>query len=226
VNLKRVHLLLFLILFFAFSKNSFSQFTAIIKGNIKDKSSSEPLSGAVVSVNGISGFSETDSLGFYSISAPVNTSIELLVSLLGHESIKKNIQLKPNEVLVLNFSLVTEIKKIKEISIEDKQLRRTTMQSLDPKLVMLLPTTGGVESLLKTLPGVASNNELSSQFSVRGGNYDENLIYVNDVEVYRPFLVRSGQQEGLSFINPDLVADIKFSAGGFEANTAIKCLVF
>src|SRR5450759_4012687 len=72
------------------------------------------------------------------------------------------------------------------------------------------------------MPGVASNNELSSQYSVRGGNYDENLVYVNDVEIYRPFLVRSGQQEGLSFLNPDLVSSISFSAGGFDAKYGDK----
>ena len=67
------------------------------------------------------------------------------------------------------------------------------------------------------MPGVVSNNELSSQYSVRGGNYDENLVYVNDIEIYRPFLVRSGQQEGLSFLNSDLVSSVLFSAGGFDA---------
>ena len=79
-------------------------------------------------------------------------------------------------------------------------------------------------SLIKTLPGVSSNNELSSQYSVRGGNFDENLVYVNDIEVYRPFLIRAGQQEGMSFINSDMVSSIEFSAACFDANTEIKCL--
>jgi hypothetical protein len=70
---------------------------------------------------------------------------------------------------------------------------------------------------LKTLPGVNSNNELSTQYAVRGGNYDENLVYVNEIEIYRPFLIRSGQQEGLSFTNTDLVQNVEFSAGGFQA---------
>lgn len=80
----------------------------------------------------------------------------------------------------------------------------------------------GVENLIKTLGGVSSNNELSSQFSVRGGNFDENLIYVNDIEIYRPQLIQNGQQEGLSFINPQLVDKIKFSAGGFESQYGDK----
>ncbi|MBQ0740509.1 Plug domain-containing protein, partial [Aquimarina celericrescens] len=80
----------------------------------------------------------------------------------------------------------------------------------------------GVEGLLKSLPGVSSNNELSTQYSVRGGNYDENLVYVNEIEIYRPFLIRSGQQEGLSFVNTDLVRNVDFSAGGFQAKYGDK----
>ena len=73
-----------------------------------------------------------------------------------------------------------------------------------------------------TLPGVNNNNELSTQYNVRGGNFDENLVYVNGIEVYRPFLIRSGQQEGLSFINPNMVQNINFSAGGFQAKYGDK----
>ncbi|WP_308005058.1 TonB-dependent receptor plug domain-containing protein, partial [uncultured Chryseobacterium sp.] len=76
--------------------------------------------------------------------------------------------------------------------------------------------SGGIEGILKTLPSVNSNTELSSQYMVRGGNYDENLIYINDIEIYRPFLIRNSQQEGLSIINPDMVSTVNFSAGGFE----------
>lgn len=75
---------------------------------------------------------------------------------------------------------------------------------------------------LKSLPGVNSNNELSTQYSVRGGNFDENLVYVNEIEIYRPFLIRSGQQEGLSFINPDLIQNIDFSSGGFKSQYGDK----
>ena len=81
---------------------------------------------------------------------------------------------------------------------------------------------GGIENIIKQMPGVASNNELSSQYSVRGGNFDENLVYVNNIEVYKPMLIQSGQQEGLSFVNPDLVGSLKFSAGGFDATYGDK----
>src|SRR5207342_277475 len=91
----------------------------------------------------------------------------------------------------------------------------------NPKTVINLPSTvGGVEGLIKILVG--SNNELTSQYSVRGGSYDENLIYVNDFEIFRPYLVRSGQQEGLSFINPELVRNISFYNGGFQAKYGDK----
>ncbi|WP_332020134.1 Plug domain-containing protein, partial [Kaistella sp.] len=82
--------------------------------------------------------------------------------------------------------------------------------------------SGGVEGLIKTLPSVNSNTELSSQYMVRGGNYDENLIYINDIEIYRPFLIRNSLQEGMSIINPDMVQAINFSAGGFEAKYGDK----
>ena len=82
--------------------------------------------------------------------------------------------------------------------------------------------SGDFSDFVKSLAGVSSNNELSSQYNVRGGSYDENLVYVNDIEIYRPQLIRSGQQEGLSFINPDLVNNVKFSAGGFEAKYGDK----
>ena len=97
------------------------------------------------------------------------------------------------------------------------------MSKIKPKHVRIIPGNSiGVEAVLKTLPGVSSANELSSQYSVRGGNFDENLVYVNGIEIYRPFLVRSGQQEGLSFVNTDMVGSILFSAGGFEAKYGDK----
>jgi hypothetical protein len=117
----------------------------------------------------------------------------------------------------IDMMLQTTTTELDQINIEDQQVRKTTLTRLDPKLSNALPSaTGNFEAILKTLPGVASNNELSSQYSVRGGNFDENLVYVNDVEIYRPLLTRSGQQEGLSFINSDMVSSVLFSAGGFE----------
>lgn len=98
------------------------------------------------------------------------------------------------------------------------------MQTIDPKDFRLVPDASGgsIESMLATFAGVNSSNELSSQYSVRGGNFDENIVYINGIEIYRPLLVRSGQQEGMSVINPDLVASIGFSSGGFSAEYGDK----
>ena len=100
----------------------------------------------------------------------------------------------------------------------------TTLETLNADKVKLLPDPAGgsIESLVVTYAGVSTNNELSSQYSVRGGSYDENIVYVNGMEVFRPLLIRSGQQEGLSFINPDMTESVNFSAGGFEARYGDK----
>ena len=106
---------------------------------------------------------------------------------------------------------------------KDRQIRTNTFNRIDTKTITLIPSANaGIEDLIKTMPGVSSHNELSSTYSVRGGNYDENLVFVDDIEVYRPFLIRAGQQEGLSFLNPDLVSSILFSAGGFDARFGDK----
>ncbi len=112
---------------------------------------------------------------------------------------------------------------LKEVSVTTRQERASTFQRIDVEDLTYMPsTTGKVEAIIKSQAGVSSSNELSSQYSVRGGNFDENLVYVNDIEIYRPFLVRSGQQEGLSFVNSDLVSSVKFSAGGYDARYGDK----
>ncbi|MDQ7949411.1 MAG: TonB-dependent receptor, partial [Pedobacter sp.] len=107
---------------------------------------------------------------------------------------------------------------LEQVTITNKQNQLSNTNTINIADLYSLPSvSGNFENILKTLPGVSTNNELSSQYSVRGGNFDENLVYVNDVEINRPILIRNGQQEGLSFINGDLVTRAKFSAGGFEA---------
>ena len=109
--------------------------------------------------------------------------------------------------------------KLAEVTISQNRRDGGNVTRIDPKMLDQIAgsSTGAVESLIKTLPGVSSNNELSSQYTVRGGNFDENMVYINDIEVYRPMLVRAGQQEGMSIINSDMVSTIEFSAGGFDA---------
>ncbi|MFN5218171.1 MAG: TonB-dependent receptor plug domain-containing protein, partial [Sphingomonadales bacterium] len=108
-----------------------------------------------------------------------------------------------------------------QIDIQSREEYTPFLDEIRPRDLRMNPTTGGIEAIIKTL-GANSSSELSSQYSVRGGNYDENLVYVNDIEIYRPQLISNGQQEGLSFINPDLVKTLKFSAGGFDAQYGDK----
>ncbi len=143
----------------------------------------------------------------------------LVVRSVGHRSDSMRIAMGPNEERALNFRLKRNDELLQGVDVVDERARDDTRTQLDAKsLEFQTGPQQGVEGLIKTLPGVVSNTELSSQYSVRGGNFDENMVYVNGIEVYRPFLARSGQQEGLSFINPYMVDHIEFSAGGFEAS--------
>src|SRR5258706_2104302 len=132
-------------------------------------------------------------------------------------------KLKNGESRTINRSLRSSVTQLPVFTFQETSVSRVNMTPVNPKLISYIPTPNqSVEDVIKTLPGVSSSNELSSGYSVRGGNYDENLVYVNDIEVYRPFLVRSGQQEGLSFTNTDMVQNIDFSAGGFQAKYGDK----
>ncbi|MBP5240765.1 MAG: Plug domain-containing protein, partial [Bacteroidales bacterium] len=114
-------------------------------------------------------------------------------------------------------------KTLNAVTVRDERSRETSFTPVKiEKLNEVVGPVKTVESLIKTLADVSSNNEISSQYSVRGGSFDENLVYINDIEIYRPFLVRSGQQEGLSIINPDMVSSILFSPGGFDAKYGDK----
>ncbi|MGB0789622.1 MAG: TonB-dependent receptor plug domain-containing protein, partial [Marinirhabdus sp.] len=117
-----------------------------------------------------------------------------------------------------------DVAQMAQIVISGRENKRVAgITTITPEAIRKIPgANAGVENLLKSLPGVSGNNELSTQYAVRGGNYDENLVYVNEIEVYRPFLIRSGQQEGLSFVNSDLTAKVNFSAGGFQAKFGDK----
>ncbi|MEI7982459.1 MAG: carboxypeptidase-like regulatory domain-containing protein, partial [Bacteroidota bacterium] len=176
-----------------------------------------------IAVKGTSSGTTTGEDGRYELKIPANKEITLLFSFIGYETDSVNLLLKPGEKLEINRTLKAVSTQLESIEVRDQQVRTNSFSRLDPKVMTFIPTiNASVEDLIKTLPGVVSRNELSSQYSVRGGNYDENLVFVNDIEIYRPFLVRSGQQEGQSFLNPDLVAGIAFSAGGFDAKYGDK----
>lgn len=165
----------------------------------------------------------TDVDGNYRLDLEANVAHILEFRLLGYQPQKQTITLTSGEQRQLNITLAESSEVLDGVKIEATRSKTSTMQEIDKRNIEVLPNvSGGIEAILRTFPGVTANNELSSQYSVRGGNFDENLVYVNDFEIYRPFLMRSGQQEGLSFINPDLVSSIGFSAGGFEARYGDK----
>ena len=202
-------------LFFFIGLVSFAQ-TARVKGIILDENS-QPVDEVNITAEGKN--TKTNANGFYELTIPANQKVQVIFT---HVSLKKStatVQLKPNEDYELNVVLNDKAEQMGEvIVIANNRKRVQGITTIEPAVIRKIPgANAGVENILKSLPGVNSNNELSTQYAVRGGNYDENLVYVNEIEVYRPFLIRSGQQEGLSFTNTDLVQNVDFSAGGFQA---------
>jgi len=165
----------------------------------------------------------SDLEGKYSIVLPANKKLSLVFSHLSYKSQVHEIILKEGEKRKLDLVFSPNLNVISEVDLVEDALREQNITRIDKKnLEIVTGPTGGVEGLIATLGGVSSKNEMSSEYSVRGGNYDENLVYVNGFEIYKPFLVRSGEQEGLSFINSDMVDHIHFSAGGFDARYGDK----
>jgi hypothetical protein len=195
---------------------------AVITGVVLDESN-EPLSNVHVLVPGKGTF--TDLNGFYLLQITADQVTDVTFSHLGHKNvILENLVLSTNETYEFNPILRNDAIQIDEVTVTPTGEKSVSgILSVAPRLLRTIPgANAGVENILKLLPGVASNNELSTQYAVRGGNYDENLVYINEIEVYRPFLIRAAQQEGLSFVNSDLVQDVKFSAGGYQAKYGDK----
>ncbi len=194
---------------------------ARIKGLILD-AEKHPVSG--VNVSSQDAFVQSDSNGFYEIVIPSNKKVSLIFTHVSLKMMSLTVSLKTNEVFVFNPIMSNSEEQMGEVFVSSGNRKRVQgITSVDTETIKKIPgANAGIENILKTLPGVNSNNELSTQYMVRGGNYDENLVYVNEVEVYRPFLIRSGQQEGLSFTNTDLVQNVEFSAGGFQAKFGDK----
>ncbi|OMQ10029.1 TonB-dependent receptor plug domain-containing protein [[Flexibacter] sp. ATCC 35103] len=212
--------LLFVFLFLCITCVSFAQ-NAHIKGVILDD-----LNRPVVDVNitSLGNSTRSDANGFYEIDVPSRKKTSLIFTHVSLKMMSLTISLKPDEVFVFNPVMNNSEEQMGEVFVSSGSKKRVQgITTVDAATIKKIPgANAGIENVLKTLPGVNSNNELSTQYAVRGGNYDENLVYVNEVEVYRPFLIRSGQQEGLSFTNTDLVQNVDFSAGGFQAKFGDK----
>ena len=195
---------------------------ALLTGSVKD-SLGDPVDLANVALQGTRDGTMTNLDGSYKLEIPAGRSYTVVISCVGYHTKQFAVRLGPGESRNQDIMLLRDVRAIKEVSVSARQERASTFQRIDVEDLNYMPTaTGKVETIIKSQAGVSSNNELSSQYSVRGGNFDENLVYVNDIEIYRPFLVRSGQQEGLSFVNSDLVSSIKFSAGGYDARYGDK----
>ncbi len=198
------------------------QDTGTIAGSIRD-SIGDPVEFANVALQGTQQGTMTKQDGSYTMEVPSGRSYTVIISCVGYRTKQFAVRLGAGESRQQDITLQTDIRALREVSVSARQERGSTFQRIDVEDLNYMPTTTGkVETIIKSQAGVSSNNELSSQYSVRGGNFDENLVYVNDVEIYRPFLVRSAQQEGLSFVNSDLVSSIKFSAGGYDARYGDK----
>ncbi len=195
---------------------------ATVLGKVTDENN-KPVELANVAIEGEKGGTSTNSRGEFELTVPAEKKITLVFSFIGFSEKRVHLHLRPGESHRLNITLVSVSTTLPGFEVKDENLRTESMVRLDPRDAQVAPSlTGGVSDIIKTLPGVSSSNEMSSQYSVRGGNFDENLIFVNDIEIYRPFLVNSGQQEGLSFVNSALVSSILFSAGGFGAEYGDK----
>lgn len=175
------------------------------------------------SEKGIIDGTSTNKNGYYSLTIDEVDSLDIIFSMVGYVTTKQRI-VGHQDVVNINVSLPTDEQWIEEVEVRGIKRTSGTMDQIDAGTTRLVPdaTGGSIESILITFAGVNQNNELSSQYNVRGGSFDENEVYVNGIEIHRPLLIRSGQQEGLSFVNPEMVENVQFSAGGFSAQYGDK----
>ncbi len=191
---------------------------AEIYGKVVDKDGKPFDPPANISLVGTSKGTTTAKDGSYILKVPAGKEIRIHISHVSVQAEDKKLKLKAGERYRLDVKLDKSLE-FGAVEITEKRHAYNSIVKMEPKQMEMIPTTSGdlVSSIVKQMPGVASKNEMSSQYSVRGGNFDENLVYVNGIEVPRPLLIKSGQQEGLPFPNSDMVKSINFSAGGFDA---------
>ena len=193
-----------------------------LKGRVVDEEG-KPLEFASVACVSQGKATVTSLKGNYSLTLRSADSVIIRFSMLGYRT-KKRVLIKPKGAQSLQVTLLHGENTLGEVSVEGQKIQSGQMEELKTKPLKNMPSTTGnaVEELIQSQAGVSTHSELSSQYNVRGGSFDENSVYINNVEVYRPFLVRSGQQEGLSVINPYMVDKIGFSTGGYGAKYGDK----
>jgi hypothetical protein len=216
---RRVHFLLILLTLcqLAFAQKK----PAIVSGKVVDENE-KPLPNVSVVILGRQSGIVTNDSGSFRMQVPAGRAFALVFSFTGYKTEQRNFILNEQEQERIVVRMERGDRQLQEVVVTDERERREAgLVRINPKAAINIPSpTGGIESLIKIFVG--SNNELTSQYAVRGGNYDENLMYVNDFEVFRPYLVRSGQQEGLSFINPEMARNVNFYNGGFQARYGDK----
>ena len=203
-----------------------SFYTAVAQISISGKVTDEkeaPIEFATIRVVGTAIGTNSNLKGEFSLSVAQCDTLLVEVSCIGYASIKRQ-YVKPKGKITLNAKLYPKSQELREVQVVEIKRQTNQMQTIDAKALRLTPDASGgsVEAVLSTMAGVSSKNEMSSQYMVRGGSYDENSVYINGIEIYRPQLISSGQQEGLSIINPDLVGSVNFSTGGFSAEYGDK----
>ncbi|MFC4232553.1 carboxypeptidase-like regulatory domain-containing protein [Parasediminibacterium paludis] len=202
---------------------SFAQQKAKVSGKVVDEND-QPLQSVSIQMLNKQKGTITDKNGEFKIDVPAKKPFALVFSFAGYQSAQKNFLLNIGQQESVFIKLEPSSgAQLQEVTVKDDRAKRgeSGTVSIDAQKSLVNPSPlGGIESLIKVFVG--SNNELTSQYSVRGGSYDENLIYVNDFEVFRPYLVSSGQQEGLSFINPEMTGNVKFYNGGYQAKYGDK----
>ena len=193
-----------------------------LKGRVIDEKN-EPVSLCLIKVEGQAAGATADLDGKYSLTFNSADSVVITYRMMGYRTRRRVLQ-KPQGTLTLNIVMYNNSVDMGEVEIKELRRQVGQTQELNTEEIKRMPSTTGnaVEDLISTQAGVSQHNELSSQYNVRGGSFDENCVYINGGEVYRPLLIRSGEQEGLSVINPFMVNKVRFSAGGFEAKYTDK----
>lgn len=213
-----------IIIFSFFLLFALSAFAAPVRihGLVTDENN-EPMEFVSVHIKGSQMGATTGIDGKYSLSVPENDTIRVVFSCIGYEDSQRRL-IEPKGDVTINVKMQPKSYELSGVEITDIQKQTGSIQKIDLGSSHLTPSASGngIEDIIGTMAGVASGNEMSSQYNVRGGTYDENLVYINGIEVYRPQLVSSGQQEGLSIINPDMVGAVNFSTGGFPARYGDK----
>lgn len=220
----KLHTLYIYIILVLFSLLPFSLSAQTVKiGGVITDEAGEPIELATVRVEGMLVGAVSNLKGKYALTFQSRDTVTVIYSMLGYQTRKRTLH-KPKGNISINMVLPVADYELSEVTITERRRQTSSFQQLDAQSSKLMPDASGnaIESMISMQAGVSSRNELSSQYNVRGGSFDENMVYVNGIEIYRPLLIRSGEQEGLSFLNSDMVSTVNFSTGGYDAKFGDK----